>query len=393
MANQVEYESKEGDEEEQLKQLVDQARKRKEKLLEAMREKKRMEEQTKQQAVAKSKENTASKKKRLAAARREQEKAAHEKQLAKAQDEYKAYLEALQSVSEIRLSDDDAQEDRVRTKDSRFKIKDGVRVREREIEPAEIRLPIVAEISEDWEQKVKAALAVRSDTTVLCKSVEGVELSRKDIGRLHPPGQLVLGSEPWLNDEVINAWYANLCARLNEKDGYVKGPNNIPRWVAYSTAWYKSASEKGPQAIQNWSRRKGIKNEKLLETERIFFPTNSLMHWTLLTISGKNRTIEYLDSLNDRGYNSKRYIGLAQAWLKMELGAKYKEEEWEVLHTKSALQNNANDCGVFACLNGLALVKGGQDPSIEFGAQDIPLGRRMFIATLLNGGFQGDFDL
>ncbi|KAF2149035.1 cysteine proteinase, partial [Myriangium duriaei CBS 260.36] len=197
----------------------------------------------------------------------------------------------------------------------------------------------------------------------------------------------------WLNDEVVNAWYANLCARLNERDGYVKGPNNVPRWVAYSTAWYKNATERGVSTIAGWSRRKGIKNDKLLQAERIFFPTNTGAHWTLLTISGKHKTIEYLDSMNAEGYGSKRNIDLAKKWLQMELGGKFVEDEWKILRTTSAQQNNMNDCGVFACLNGWALGKGLEDPSGEFEDGEIPLARRMVAAVLMNGGFTGEFDL
>ncbi|GAM90110.1 hypothetical protein ANO11243_081500 [Dothideomycetidae sp. 11243] len=236
------------------------------------------------------------------------------------------------------------------------------------------------------DSKLKHALAIRSENSIVGKSVEGVELSRKDLARILP-------GEPWLNDEVVNAWYANLCARLNEKEGYVKGPNNVPKWVAYSTAWYKNATERGVNSIATWSRRKGIKNDKLLQTERVFFPTNTGAHWTLLAISGKHRTIEYLDSMNTAGYQSRRNIDLAKRWLAMELGSKFNEAEWQVLQTSSAQQTNSNDCGVFACLNGWALGKGLEDLSLEFDSGEIPQARRLLAAVLLNGGFTGEFDL
>jgi len=244
----------------------------------------------------------------------------------------------------------------------------------------------ITPLAAEWNLKINTALDVRNESSILAKSMEGVELTRKDIARVIP-------GEPWLNDEIVNAWYANLCARLNEKDNYIKSPTSIPRWVAYSTAWYKNATEKGVNSIATWSRRKGIKNEKLLQTERIFFPTNTGAHWTLLTISGKHKTIEYLDSLDEYGYAKKTYTNLALAWLSMELGAKFNPSEWTIPKTISASQNNMNDCGVFACLNGWALVKGTKDLKNEFSASEMPLARRMLVATLLNGGFKGDFDL
>ena len=381
--------SNEEEEERSFQESKDSVRQRKEGQL--------VEEQTalqqtrmkKEEAAARLKEEKAAKaakKKRLGAQRKKLEREASEKSLKEALDEYKAWVETFDRFDDITLEDDDGAKGAKKHKFGK------VQVEEKEV-PEEIRAPLLASLSDAWEDKVNAALAVRSEAKIMGKSVEGVELSRKDLGRLLPPGEMLPGREPWLNDEVINAWYANLCARLNEKDGYVKGPNNVPKWVAYSSAWFKPAYEKGVSAIQTWSRRKGIKGDKILQAERIFFPTNSGMHWTLLTISGKHRTIEYYDSLNEQGHQNKKYINLALAWLKMELGAAFKEEEWTVLQSKSSQQTNSNDCGVFACLNGYALVRGRADPSMEFGADDIPFARRMFVATLLNGGFAGDFDL
>ncbi|PSK59469.1 hypothetical protein B9Z65_3793 [Elsinoe australis] len=318
----------------------------------------------------------AKKKKRLAQMRRKQEREARGKQFEQEREEYDRYLAAIGQLDQFSIAEEGPDGAKRFDKYGRL-LPPTKKVEKRKY---------ITPLSTEWQDKVKQALAVRSETVVLGKSIEGVELSRKDIGRILP-------GEPWLNDEIVNAFYANLCARQNELDGYVKGPNNVPGYAAYSTAWYKNATERGITSINTWSRRKGIKGDKLLRTERIFFPTNTGAHWTLLTISGKNKTIEYFDSMNERGFTSKKNINLAMAWLKMELGAKFKEDEWTVLQSKSAQQNNMNDCGVFACLNGWALVKGSLDPSAEFQASDIPMARHMLAAALMNGGFTGDFDL
>ncbi|KAF2226891.1 hypothetical protein BDZ85DRAFT_256935 [Elsinoe ampelina] len=249
----------------------------------------------------------------------------------------------------------------------------------------------IANLSSDWDDKVTTALAHRSDGKIVAKTIEGVDISRRDLGTVidtRRPDKM-----PWLNDEIVNGFYANLCARANEQAGYVKGPNNVPRFTAYSSAWLTSATSKGLNSIQGWSRRKGIKGEKLLRCERIFLPCNSGVHWTLLAISGTKRTIEYLDSMSKHGWTNKHMVNLAKAWLKMELGNKYKEDEWKVLEVKTSIQNNSDDCGVFTCFNGWALAKGFDDPSAEFTASDMKLARRVLIAVILNGGFTGDFDL
>lgn len=330
----------------------------------------RLEVQEQARKAARAKVAKAAKKKRMAEQRRKLEREASEKSFIQSKAEYEADLAATLQKAELRDSVSPPRQQVTTT-------------RKRLLKP----------IPEPWLEKVKAALAISSNTAILGKSIEGVELSRRDIGRLLPPGDMVPGREPWLNDEVINAWYANLCARLNERDGYVKGPNAVPRWVAYGTQWYKSASERGVDSIKTWSRRKGIKNDKLLQTHRIFFPINEHSHWTLLTISGREKTIQYLDSMSDTGWLKTRYTDIAKQWLAMELGGSYKPDEWRVLHTKTSQQCNANDCGVFTCLNGLALSAGSQDPSADFDEHDIPDARAMFIAMLLNGGFKGSLDL
>jgi len=381
MLRDVDYQVQEEQEEAKLRQQQENARRQKAE--ERLREQEALKEarKAKEEKDAATKAAKAEKKKRLNAKARQLEREASQKSLEEGMAEYHAWLATVtKGLDEIKLVDGKE-----------------VVVKEREVEKEVVKPvvkpPFLPTLSEEWEQKVVEALAVKTESSIMGKSMEGVELSRKDLARLLPRGKMLAGHEPWLNDEVVNAWYANLCARLNEKAGYVKSPTTTPKFVAYGSQWLKTATEKGIIGIQTWSRRKGIKNEKLLKAERIFFPVNSGSHWTLLTISPANKSIEYLDSLRPQGYREKRYIDLARQWLKMELGPKYNDSEWTVFETTSSQQNNSNDCGVFACLNGLALSRGFKDPSLEFGADDIPLARRYFVANLLNGGFTGDFDL
>ena len=381
LADQLDYEEREKDDEKKYEEYKQEARRRKEEHAEQRR--KQEEERAKQATqLVKMREDKTDKKKRLAAQRRKMEREASEQSFKEAMAEYVELLD--RGFSGITLEDD-----RIRD----LGREKGIRVAEKEIIDVPLP-PFLPILSPSWQARVDAALAIKSETSTLGKSVEGVEISRKDIGRILPAGPLVPGREPWLNDEVVNAWYANLCARLNEKDGYVKSPTTVPRWVAYTTQWYKNVTERGINSIATWSRRKQVKGDKLLRTERIFFPTNTGAHWTLLAISGTNKTIEYLDSMNASGWTSKKTINLALEWLKMELGTQFKENEWKILHTSSSQQSNMNDCGVFACLNGLALVKGLNDGSeAMFGATDMPSARRIMVANLLNGGFKDEFDI
>ncbi|KAF4555605.1 Ulp1 protease-like protein 2 [Elsinoe fawcettii] len=323
----------------------------------------------------------AAKKRKLVALWREGQKIQDEKDFFKAKEEYDKEFEVIgDGLNQISLDDTGFGGRRV---DRYGKILPTPKKVEKK--------KFIGNLSSDWDEKVTAALAHRSDAKIIAKTLEGVDISRRDIGTVidvRSPDRM-----PWLNDEIVNGFYANLCARANEQAGYVKGPNNVPRFAAYSSAWLTSASSRGVNSIQGWSRRKGIKGEKLLKCERIFLPCNNGVHWTLLAISGTKRTIEYLDSMDRKGWTNKKMVNLAFAWLKMELGNKFKEDEWKVLEVKTSIQNNSDDCGVFTCFNGWALAKGHDDPSAEFGPGDMKLARRVLVAVILNGGFTGDFDL
>ncbi|KAK8208033.1 hypothetical protein M8818_004071 [Zalaria obscura] len=260
-----------------------------------------------------------------------------------------------------------------------------------EYEPFMLNNGLIVSLDEDMDAKIDEALSHRSHTSVLAKTVEGVELTRRDFAKLLDGRGWSQGEYAhWLNDELVNAWFASICAKLNENAGYVKGPNAIPPFVAYSSAWLKTFKDKGPSGLATWSRRKGIKNEKLLQANKIFFPVNPGGHWTLLVISPKDRTIEYLDSLHG---NNDPYFRMARDWLKMELGAKYVAGEWTEMETASASQRNSTDCGMFTCMNGLALAKGFEEPWRVVNQVSIPFARRMMAAVLLNGGFSGPFNI
>lgn len=75
----------------------------------------------------------------------------------------------------------------------------------------------------------------------------------------------------------------------------------------------------------------------------------------------------------------------------MELKTDYNEEEWTVVARKTPQQTNGSDCGVFACYNAVAHVRG-LDPMLAYKAEDMKLARKQLAATLLHQGFTGEFD-
>lgn len=249
--------------------------------------------------------------------------------------------------------------------------------------------PIIPKLSQHWSDRVATAMATKDAKKVLATTVNGVELSRYDLGRLLPTGDRADGSGPqgWINDETVNGWYEAMVKTTNERKGREKRLGKVPAYEYYNTMWYKNYSEKGISSIKNWSKRKGIQGEKLLQVEKIFFPINGGSHWTLLIISPTARTIEFLDSLH--GSATKGHTA-AREWLAMELGDKYVAGEWNEKKVRSTPQLNGSDCGVFACINGFAVAKNRdyEDVRTEDGMMNA---RRYMVAVFLNGGFSGDF--
>lgn len=228
----------------------------------------------------------------------------------------------------------------------------------------------------------------------LVDNISGVTISGHDMSTLlsdhyHGSGAGISG---WLNDEIVNGYYKLLTDRANAGAGFDvndksnKGP---PPYFAFTSAMYSKMKADGVSSVSRWTRRPKLNEGKLLSSTMLFFPVNTGNHWTLLTIRPQLREIEYLDSLDG---SSAMPLRIAREWLQMELKDKFDPSEWKDVSGRSAQQNNGKDCGVFACLNGTALIRGFDAPGQSFSANEIPFGRLQMAAILLNGGFGGDLD-
>ena len=269
-------------------------------------------------------------------------------------------------------------------------------------ESAEKEAKELAEAEAEWTKKQKmirpldpkyedmVAKAMGKHTqAVLANAIDGSELRRHDFGSLIPQSGTSDDQSGWLNDNIVNAWFAAIVDRKLERDGYVKGANSVPSYVAFNSGWYNTQKAKGIAGIKGWSRRKGIMGEKMLKAEKIFFPINTGSHWLLLIIHPKQRKIELLDSL--RRKSSGQFWKIARDWIKQELGDAYDEAEWTESSERSNLQSNIDDCGVFTAMNGLAAAKGYPfDAVVASGMKDA---RRTMAAVLLAGGLRGDWEL
>jgi hypothetical protein len=247
--------------------------------------------------------------------------------------------------------------------------------------------PIITPLSPRWDAKVDDILSQQNGAEA-CGTREGVKITRKDFATAVP--QSSADGIGYLNDEIINAYIEKSVDYGNGWTGKRESAARhvAPKVAAFNSFFYtKISGDNGPTSVSRWSKKLHIDGRKLLSVERLFVPINEELHWTLLVVSPKDQTIEYFDSLGGTGA---RHIKNIKAWLKVELKDAFVESEWRVLNSRSSLQQNGIDCGVFAVTNAKMIVLG-VNP-LAFNPKDATLQRRRILAELLNGGFHGDFE-
>lgn len=247
------------------------------------------------------------------------------------------------------------------------------------------RMPVgsvIEPLTAEWETKVNQALAEHMGKTV-ASSLVGVNITRRDIGKVLPQRGTGDDVSGWLNDEIVTAYLQIVVEHGLKASGHKRG--EPPTMHAFNTFFYKNLGEKGPQSVLRWAKKAKIGDEALLAVERVFIPVHMHSnHWTLLVVSPKYRTIEYFDSLCGA---SAKQIANAKAWLKQELKGLYKEEEWTTVGRAGPTQDNGADCGVFVSTTAKMIMLG-VDP-MAYSCGDIPVQRRRIVAELMNCGFGG----
>ncbi|KFY12341.1 hypothetical protein V491_06826 [Pseudogymnoascus sp. VKM F-3775] len=236
----------------------------------------------------------------------------------------------------------------------------------------------LVQLSNEWQIKIDQAMS-RGESVTLATTLDGTQLMKRDLAT-------VLGQQAWLNDNIINAYVDMVVEHANKKAGRNQR-DKTPKVVAQSSFFYKKIRDDGPQSVSRWMRRKRAAGKNLLEVETMLIPVNNSAHWTMIVVSPKARTIEYLDSF---GGSKDVFIRNTKAWLAVELGSAWKEDDWRVLDTKSARQYNGYDCGVFAVTNAECVAGGVTTTSYD--TDDMTMQRRRIAAVLLNGGFTGDLE-
>jgi hypothetical protein len=215
--------------------------------------------------------------------------------------------------------------------------------------------PLVAPLTDDEETLLKDAATKTDHGRNATASVVPDKLNARDFGTLLP-SRFNGSAKAWLNDEIVNEYLSILVSHKKQAAGFVKksgGP--APPVHAFSSHFFTSAA-KGVKSVERWAGRVQLKGAQYLDADLILYPICDSSHWRLLAVKPKERVIEYLDSL---GWDGERYVGIIRNYLKQELGDLYVEDEWVVVEKqRSSKQLNGSDCGVFALLNALVLLRG-----------------------------------
>ena len=258
----------------------------------------------------------------------------------------------------------------------------------RRIPKEKVILPLTPEV----EQLVTEALKKNANAQVAFTST-GNPITRRDIGKVLPQPGTTDDPSGWLNDEIVAAYLQMVTDYAHEKAGHKR--NETPKFHSFNPFFYTNLKKKGYEGVKRWAKKAKIGGKDLEEVEWVFIPVNDAgNHWTMVVVSPKRKTMEYLDSMHHRSAPVLRHI---KDWLKGELGSAYKETEWTVREQPGLdgigggpSQDNAKDCGVFA-VTSAKMVALGVDP-MAVSADDMPTQRRRMVAEILNGGFSGAFE-
>ncbi|NXJ76750.1 SENP2 protease, partial [Trogon melanurus] len=181
------------------------------------------------------------------------------------------------------------------------------------------------------EREIAAAFGKGHPDEVLSSAFK-LKVTREDIQTLK--------NHRWLNDEVIN-FYMSLLMERSKKEGY-------PVVHAFSTFFYPKLTSGGYSAVRRWTR--GV---DLFKQDLVLVPIHLRAHWALVVIDIRKKTVDYFDSLGQKG--DKICQTLFQ-YLQEESQEKRNLElsfsEW-TLHSMESheipQQLNGSDCGVFVC--------------------------------------------
>ncbi|VBB78234.1 Protease that specifically cleaves Smt3p protein conjugates, putative [Yarrowia lipolytica] len=183
----------------------------------------------------------------------------------------------------------------------------------------------------------------------------------------------------WLNDNVINFYFAMITERSKKAEG------KLPVIGCMVTQFFKNLQEKGYSGVARWAKRAGI---DVTKADYVFFPLNlNNNHWCLAVLDNVNKQIRQHDSLNGDGTRNLHIIKdyLRQEAEKMHPGSGGMFDEYEIVsRAESPQQFNGVDCGVFTCQNIELMAR---NAPLNYSQEDMPTIRRRIVYEVCTAEF------
>ncbi|NWI06938.1 SENP2 protease, partial [Tichodroma muraria] len=213
------------------------------------------------------------------------------------------------------------------------------------------------------ESEISAAFDSGEPEDILSKAFK-LTVTREDICTLQPQG--------WLNDRIMN-FYMGLLVERSKKEGY-------PAVYAFNTFFYSKLSSTSHKGVKKWT--KGV---DIFEHDVILVPIHLRIHWTLLVVDLREKTIKYFDSLGQKGdHICKTVLKYLEEESREKRNIELTASEW-TLHSMGTeeipQQDNGSDCGVFVCKFADFISR---DKPIIFTPEHMPYFRRKMVWEIIH---------
>lgn len=182
--------------------------------------------------------------------------------------------------------------------------------------------------------RINEALRITDPKKVLVKGFK-LEVTPDDLSTLK--------NDQWLNDSIINFYFAMLAERSEQN-------KKLPTIYCFDTFFFKKLEE-GYGNVKRWT-----KNAEVFSKEILLVPVHRGNHWCLAVIDFRKKSIEYYDSLGDKNDKQQMFVCLNKLlnWLSEESidkrQVKLDTQEWRISYrTDIPQQRNGSDCGMFVC--------------------------------------------
>jgi Ulp1 family protease len=181
----------------------------------------------------------------------------------------------------------------------------------------------LARLPELLGRKVHEALYDTPEDDVVIQNSFG-KISGRDIHRLR--------RTEWLNDELINYYFAMIRQRSTNPESVLSSKLRVPRkplprTYALSSFFFEIWAKRGYDGVRRWTKRAKI---NVFDMDRIIVPINKGgFHWVLGVVNVQEKRIEYYDSMGREGENAdnRHYLTIMREFMVLEAKGQGREYE------------------------------------------------------------------